>query len=206
MAVVAPPLPLESRMNAMPSTPAPLSSPGPLLLAGIIVLAALSRLLPHPPNFSPVEALALFGGAYFASRSAAIVVPLLAMLLSDFALAVVNGGFYAEHFMSVEFLLVYACIAASAVLGFGLRGKARPFRIAGYSVLGSVLFFLVTNFGTWLGSGMYPLTGSGLAAAYVAGLPFFQNTLAGTLVYAALMFGGFAWLRARNPRLQWQTA
>ena len=179
---------------------------GPLLVGGIIVLAALSRLLPHPPNFSPVEAIALFGGAYFARRSAAIWLPLAAMLLSDLALGLVNGGIYAEYFLSAGFLLVYACIALSAVLGFGLRGRVSAPRVFAYSLLGSVLFFLVTNFGTWLGSSMYPQTGAGLLAAYVAGIPFFQNTVLGTLFYSALMFGSFAWLRTRRPALVAQTA
>lgn len=66
----------------MPSTPSPSLAPGPLLLIGLIVLAALSRLLPHPPNVSPVEAIALFGGAYFGRRSLALLVPVLAMLLA----------------------------------------------------------------------------------------------------------------------------
>jgi hypothetical protein len=186
--------------------PAPASVSGPLLLGGMIVLAALSRLLPHPPNFSPVEAIALFGGAYFASRSAAIWVPLAAMFLSDLALGLVNGGIYWSYFLSAGFLLVYLCIALSALLGFGLRGRVSVLRVGAYSLIGSVLFFLVTNFGAWLGSPMYPQTGAGLAAAYVAGIPFFQYTLLGTLFYSALLFGSFAWLRARNPALVAQTA
>lgn len=188
-----------------PKSPAPLAS-GPLLLIGIILLAALSRLLPHPPNFSPVEALALFGGAYFARRGMAIAVPLMAMLVSDLALGLINGGLYSEYFLSAGFLLVYACIAVSAVLGFSLRGRVTGFRVAGLAVAGSVLFFLVTNFGTWLGSGMYPQSASGLAAAYVAGVPFFQNTVLGTLFYCGVMFGSFAWMRRRNPGLRLQTA
>ena len=179
---------------------------GPLLLIGMIVLAALSRLLPHPPNFSPVEAVALFGGAYFARRSTAIWVPLAAMFLSDIALGLINGGIYSEYFLSAGFLLVYLCIALSTVLGFGLRGSVSAGRVIGYSLLGSVLFFLVTNFGVWLGSGMYPQTAAGLLATYVAGLPFFQNTVLGTLFYSTLLFGTFAWLRQRNPGLSLQTA
>jgi hypothetical protein len=79
-------------------------------------------------------------------------------------------------------------------------------RVGAYSLLGSVLFFLVTNFGTWLGSSMYPQTGAGLMAAYVAGLPFFQWTVLGTLFYSTLLFGSFAWLRTRSPALVAQTA
>ena len=190
----------------MPNSSTTQPASGPLLLIGMILLAALSRLLPHPPNFSPVEAVALFGGAYFSRRALAIVVPLLAMFISDLALGLLNGGLYAEYFLSAGFLLVYACIALSTVLGFALRGRVTAFRVAGYAVAGSVLFFLVTNLGTWLGSTMYPQDGAGLAAAYVAGIPFFQNTIAGTLVYSGLMFGSFAWLRQRNPALGLQTA
>lgn len=190
----------------MPTKSSSPLAPGPLLLIGIILLAALSRLLPHPPNFSPVEAVALFGGAYFARRAMAIAVPLLAMLISDLGLGLINGGLYSEYFLSAGFLLVYACIAASTVLGFALRGRVSGFRVAGFALAGSILFFLVTNFGTWLGSTLYPQSAAGLAAAYVAGVPFFQNTVLGTLFYCGVMFGSFAWLRQRNPGLSLQTA
>ena len=190
----------------MPSTSTSPLAAGPLLLIGLILLAALSRLIPHPPNVSPVEAVALFGGAYFGSRRVALLVPLLAMFVSDLALGLINGGIYAEYFLSAGFLLVYLCIALSTVLGFGLRGRVSASRVMGYSLLGSVLFFVVTNFGAWLGSSMYPQTAAGLVAAYAAGLPFFQNTLLGTLFYAALLFGSFALARNRNPALALQTA
>ena len=182
-----------------------LFAPGPLALSGLIVLAALSRLLPHPPNFSPVEAIALFGGAYFASRQWALVVPLLAMLLSDLALGAVHGARYASYLGGVSFWSVYACIALSTLMGFSLRGKVGGARLLGYSLAGSVLFFVVTNFAVWLGSPMYPQTPAGLTAAYVAGIPFFKWTVLGTLAYAALLFGGFALLRGRVPALRAQT-
>ncbi|MES2669385.1 MAG: DUF6580 family putative transport protein [Pseudomonadota bacterium] len=182
-----------------------LLAPGPLLLAAMIVLAALSRLLPHPPNFSPVEAMALFGGAYFASRAWAIVVPLIAMVLSDIGLGLMFGGSYMSYVASLSFWSVYVCIALSTVLGFGLRGKVSGANVLGYSLVGSVLFFVVTNFTTWFGSTMYPQTGSGLVAAYVAGIPFFKWTVLGTLFYSAAMFGGFALLRRQAPSLRAQT-
>ena len=182
-----------------------LLSPGPLLLAAMIALAALSRLLPHPPNFSPVEAMALFGGAYFASRAWALVVPLVAMALSDIALGLMFGGSYMSYVASIGFWSVYACIALSAVIGFGLRGKVNGANVLGYSLAGSILFFAVTNFTAWFGSALYPQTGSGLVAAYVAGIPFFQWTVLGTLFYSALLFGGFALLRRQVPSLRAQT-
>ena len=178
---------------------------GPLLLAVLIFAAALSRVLPHPPNFSPIEAVALFGGAHFASRRWALLVPLAAMFASDLALGMLNGGIYWDYFASAGYLLVYACIALSTLLGFGLRGRVDGARVLGYSLAGSALFFAVTNFGAWLSDPLYPKTAAGLAAAYVAGIPFFQWTVLGTLCYAALLFGGFALLRNRVPALRART-
>ena len=183
----------------------PRSVSGPLVLAALIFIAALSRVLPHPPNFSPIEAVALFGGAYFAKRHWALLVPLAAMFLSDMVLGLLRGGLYFEYFASAGYMLVYACILLSTLLGFGLRGKVSAARVLGYSLLGSVLFFLITNFGVWLLGSMYAKTWLGLMAAYTAGNPFFQWTLIGTLVYSAVLFGGFELLRLRVPALRAQT-
>src|SRR5690606_29743526 len=166
-------------MNMM-TRPAPdnVFAPGPLVLAALIFVAALSRL----------------------------AVPLLAMLASDLVLVSIMGGSYVTYLGGVSFWTVYACIALSTVLGFGLRGKASAARVLGYSLAGSVLFFAVTNFGAWLGSpGFYPRNAAGLAAAYVAGIPFFKWTVVGTMAYAAFLFGGFALLRRRLPVLRAQT-
>jgi hypothetical protein len=179
---------------------------GPLTLAVLIFIAVLSRLLPHPPNFSPIEAVALFGGAYFAKRHWALLVPLLAMFASDLLLGVFNRGIYWSYFASAGYLLVYACIALSTLLGFGLRGKVSASRLLSYSLAGSLLFFVVTNFGVWMSDSMYPKTAAGLIATYVAGVPFFQWTVLGTLFYAAVLFGGFELLRSRVPALRAQTA
>jgi hypothetical protein len=183
-------------------------APGPLALVLMIILAALSRLLPHPPNFSPVEAMALFGGAYFARRWLGIVMPLLAMLISDIALGLINGGLYLEHFTSLPFLLVYACIAMSALLGFGLRGRVNGTRVVAYSLIGSVLFFVVTNFGVWLTASSMPGSNAclaGITPCYIAAIPFFKWTVLGTLFYSAILFGGFALLRMKLPALRAQT-
>ncbi len=178
---------------------------GPLMIAGMILLAALSRVLPHPPNFSPVEAVALFGGAYFANRAWAVIVPLIAMAISDAILGLSVGGIYLDYVASFGFWSIYLCIALSTVLGFGLRGRVGSARVLAYSLAGSMLFFIITNFVTWAGAGLYPQTGAGLTAAYIAGIPFFQNTMLGTLCYSALLFGGFSLLRQRMPVLRAQT-
>lgn len=178
---------------------------GPLLLVALIVLAALTRVLPHPPNFSPITAIALFGGAYFANRSWAMLVPLIGLFVSDLVLAGVNGGLYASWFSGAGIWIVYGCIVLTTVMGFGMRGKVSGGSVLGYSLAGSVLFFLVTNFSVFAFDAIYPRTAAGLAAAYVAGVPFFKWNVLGTLFYSAILFGGFELLRSRVPSLRPQT-
>lgn len=160
------------------------------ILTAILVAASL-RLLPHPPNFTPIGAMALFGGAYLGRRAFAFAAPLGALLLSDLVL-----GFHG----SMPF--VYAGVALTVLIGWALASRLSAVTVAGAALASSVLFFGLTNFGVWLTSGMYPLTLAGLTACFVAAIPFFQNTLAGDLFYSALLFGGFALLERRVPRLQ----
>lgn len=177
-----------------------------MVLIGLIVVAALTRVLPHPPNFSPIAAMALFGGAYFAARRWAVLVPLVALLISDLVLSSLHGGLYATWFSGAGIWMIYGCTALIAALGFRLRGKVSSRSVLGYSLAGAVLFFAITNFAAWLTDPMYPKTAGGLAAAYAAGIPFFQWSVLGTLLYSAILFGGFALLRARLPVLRAQTA
>lgn len=169
-------------------------APGPLALSIMIVMAALSRLLPHPYNFTPIEAMALFGGAYFANRWLSVAVPLLAMLLADFFLGFHSG-------MPV----IYGTIVLISILGFALRGKVTALRVASFGLVSATLFFLITNFSVWASSGMYPMSASGLLTCYIAGIPFFHWQLAGVATYSLIMFGGFALLRSRLPELKSQT-
>ncbi|HET9811061.1 MAG TPA: DUF6580 family putative transport protein [Sphingomicrobium sp.] len=160
-----------------------------LLLA--IFAAAAMRLLPHPPNFSPIAAMALFSGAQIPRRLLAFVAPFAALLLSDAVL-----GFYA----GMNF--VYFSFALTVLIGWAVASRRSPLVIGGAAVASSVLFFVLTNFGMWLFSGFYPLTREGLVACYVAAIPFFQNTLAGDLFFTALLFGGFALAERLLPALR----
>jgi hypothetical protein len=160
------------------------------LLSAILVAAAL-RLVPHPPNFTPIGAMALFSGAYLGRRALAFVAPLGALLLSDLVL-----GFY--HGMAT----VYVSTALIAVLGMLALQHRSALRIGSASIVGSLLFFAFTNFGMWWFSGFYPHTLAGLEACYLAAIPFFQNTLAGDLFYAGLLFGGFALAERALPALR----
>ena len=160
------------------------------LLSAIAAAAAL-RLVPHPPNFSPIDAMALFSGAYVARRWLSFVAPLAALFLSDLVL-----GFY--HGVTT----VYGTVAVIVLIGWWISSNRSAVRIAAGAVAGSITFFVITNFGMWLFSGFYPVTGAGLVACYTAASPFFQNTLAGDLFYAALLFGGFALAEHLVPRLR----
>jgi|SRR5438270_3419421 len=162
-----------------------------LALLSAIVLAAALRLVPHPPNFTPIGAMALFSGAYLGRRSLAFVAPLGALLLSDLVL-----GFYHGQ------LTVYFSVALVVVIGMAALRRVSPVRVGVAAIASSVLFFIITNFGMWMFSGIYPRTVAGLSACYVAAIPFFQNTLAGDLFYATLLFGGFRIAELMMPRLR----
>jgi hypothetical protein len=152
-----------------------------------------------PYNFTPVESIALFGGAYFADRRLAFIAPLGAMLAADAVIAAslsdVQLGYWVQSAPAI-----YASIALTVFGGFGLRNRVNATRVAGFSFASAVLFFLVTNFAVWLfaasGNGS-PACVVGLVPCYVAAIPFFQGTLAGTLVWSAILFGGFELLRSR---------
>ncbi len=160
------------------------------VIAGLILAAAITRLLPHPPNFTPIGAMALFAGATLRDRRLALLVPLAALLVSDYLIGQMWGtgfGFYSTQ------IFVYAAFLMITLLGRALQQHRRsPLRIGGTSILASSLFFVMTNLGVWLASGMYPRTIAGLSQCFVQAIPFFGNTVAGDLVYATALFGGLA--------------
>jgi hypothetical protein len=166
---------------------------GPRLAAliSIILAAALSRLIPHPPNMSSVTAVALFAGAYFSDKRLAFLVPLTALFLSDLVL-----GFYGH--MEVQYL----SFALIVCIGLWLRENRSVLRIAAAALASSVLFFVLTNFGVWAFGSLYPRTLDGLIACYVAAIPFFRNTFQGDMLYTAILFGGFALLERRYSVLR----
>ena len=154
-----------------------------LLALAIIAIAAALRIAPHPWNFAPVGAMALFSGAILKDRRLAFIVPLLALFAGDIFI-----GFYTFKLM----LVVYASFLVSVAIGFWLRDRRTIARVGAATLLGAIQFFVVTNFAVWASGLSYPRTGAGLVACYVAGIPFFWNTLAGDAAYAVLFFGGFA--------------
>ncbi|MFQ5767515.1 MAG: DUF6580 family putative transport protein, partial [Acidobacteriota bacterium] len=162
------------------------------MAGGLILLAAACRLLLLPlPNFAPVAAMALFGGAVMGRPLFAFGLPLLGLALSDLLVNAVMVGTP----LAVPDPWVYGSFILVGLLGFAFRRRQTMGRLAGASLAGSLLFFALTNLGVWLGGQMYPLTAQGLAACYTAALPFLGNTVAGDLIWNGLLFGAYFGVR-----------
>jgi hypothetical protein len=162
-----------------------------MLIVGMILFAAIMRIVPHPWNLTPVGAMALFSGAVVRNRVMAFVFPLLAMLVGDFFI-----GFH------ILLPVVYTSFVISTAIGFWLRERRSVVRLGGAVLLGAIQFFLITNFGVWMFLNSYPKTFAGLMTCYVAGAPFFWNTLAGDICYSALLFGGLFLAERTFPALR----
>ncbi|MCL5969874.1 MAG: hypothetical protein M1450_00010 [Patescibacteria group bacterium] len=156
-------------MNKISTILAPLS---------IIFFAVILRLLPHPANFAPIGALALFGGVYL-NKKYALILPLLVMLISDFFLGFHN-----------TMIFVYGSFILMGLIGIWIRKNKNIKNIVFASIFSSILFFIVTNFGVWV-MGWYPKTFQGLISAYVLAIPFFRNTIMGDLFYTGVFFGAY---------------
>ncbi len=155
----------------------------------LTVLGAIARLLPHPPNFAPVGATSLFSGARLPVWQAYLV-PMALMAVTDPILAAVYGVPAFSRFQ----IFIYLSFLISVWLGRRIRNTESISRIAAVTILNSVQFYLVTNFGSWLWFGEYPHTAAGLAACYIAAIPFFGWTLASDFFYTGVLFGLHAWL------------
>jgi hypothetical protein len=173
----------------------------------LTVFAVASRLIPHPYNFTPTEAVALFGAVTFASRRAAALVPLGSLLLSDLLLQLTyqagwqpNWGFYPGQWV------VYACVLATIGFGFLIRERRNVITVAAATLASSLVFFLVTNFAYIYGpDSIYPRTLHGLVLGYEGAIPFFQRSLAGDAFYTTVLFGSLALAEAKFPKLRSQS-
>jgi len=151
-------------------------------LAAIFVLIGISlRLLPHPPNFTPVAAIALFGGVYL-SRKIAFGLPLIIMFISDIFI-----GAYDPKLM----IFVYGSFVLCVGLGFWLKKYNKLSAALGGSILSALIFFFLTNFAVWAFAPWYAKTFSGIIQCYLMVLPFFRNTLLGNFFYVTIFFGAY---------------
>jgi hypothetical protein len=164
----------------------------PGLAIFFVFFGAALRFAPHLPNFAPIAAMALFGGVYL-NKKYALVLPLTAMLVSDYFI-----GFYDIKLM----MGVYLSFILVGLIGLLVKNKKSPLTVMGGSILGSVLFFLITNFSVWIFYSWYPHTMSGLIQCFASAIPFFRNTLLGDLFYVTVLFGIYelivVWARRKH--------
>jgi hypothetical protein len=163
------------------------------LVLGLILIAAFSRIIPHPHNFTPVGGIAIFGSFFLGKKIWSFAVPLFAMWLSDlFINNVIYPYQYPEYYHGFRLFgswWVYGTFLLMPLIGwFILRTFSIP-RLALTGFITAILFFLVTNFASWLNNPMYTQNFSGLLTSYIAGIPFFRNTLLGDLFYLSVLFG-----------------
>lgn len=159
--------------------------------AVFIAIGALSRVIPHPANFAPITAMALFGGVYL-NKKQALTLPILAMILSDFVIG----------FDSLPMRLsVYGSFILSVLIGFWIKSHKNAKNIIFASLTSSVLFFVITNFAVWAFGTMYLKNFSGLTECYLLAIPFFRNTLLSDLIYSGAFFGGYEFLTNKSHKL-----
>lgn len=165
-------------------------TPRNIFIVSALFVAIAGRLIPHAPNFTPIAAMALFGGATLSNKRLAFVLPLIAMFISDLII-----GFHSTMWA------VYIAFAITVFIGTKINGKVNPLNVITASIASSSLFFIITNFAVWLGSTFYPQNLSGLVECYIAAIPFFNNGLVGDLFYSGILFTVFALAVQRFPQL-----
>ena len=175
------------------------------VLSIIILLAAFTRIMPHPPNFSPMAAIGLFGAAHFAKKWQAFFIPLIGIWVSDL---VINNYVYSSS--SSNFVWFYSgfywqYISYILIIFTGLfifnRGISLT-KTAGGMISSSGIFFLVSNFGVWTGGTMYPKNFSGLITCYAAGVPFIHNTIISDVLFTTVLFGTYYLLQVEYSSLK----
>ncbi|MDP1676926.1 MAG: hypothetical protein Q8L88_08670 [Bacteroidota bacterium] len=161
-----------------------------ILAVVLIALAALSRLIPHPMNFAPITAIALFGGVYFNGKFSPIL-PLAALLISDLFL-----GFYEG------IIWVYGSFLLIVAVGLLIRKYKSISVVFGATMIGSLLFFVITNFGVWQSGMFYTKDFTGLVECYTAAIPFYRNSVMGDLFYVTVMFSVYELVLKYLPKVQ----
>ncbi len=165
-------------------------NPKIVFVISLIGFGALMRLIPHWPNFTPIAAMALFGGAHLGKKHLAFIIPLAALFISDLFLGL-------HQWM----IAVYISFALVVFIGVWLRNRIKVGTVLVASLASSILFFIITNFAMWIGSPFYAQNIAGLMECYTLALPFFNNGIMGDLFYSTIFFGGFYLVSQRYTAL-----
>ncbi len=170
----------------MDKNPNPHVNDLPMLVYGLIVLTIISRLFPHPFNFTSVGSLSLFAGA-FLPLQVAWIVPIFTLFVSD-----AMTGFYNPVVMA----FVYIGFACCTLIGRSILARSQnPIRLFISSLSSAITFFIISNFGVWICGDYYPITIDGLVNCYLRGIPYLKNTIAGDVLYSFFLFGSYQLIR-----------
>lgn len=174
------------------------------ILCMLLLLAVASRLIPHPANFAPMGAMVLFGSAYFSRKYLAILLPIIAIWLSDLF---INNVVYAQYYPNFTwfyegFYWQYGTYVLIGLCGLIIFKKANLKRVLTGGLISTFLFFLITNFGCWVGNTTYPQNFVGLIECYAMGIPFLKGTLLGDMFYCGILFGSFEFAKYKLPQLK----
>lgn len=165
----------------------------PIFIAiGLILMTAVARIANHELhiyNLAPAGAIGLFGGAVLQNKRLAFIMPLLAMLLADVYIELFTTNPLQRGFYGIEQVFVYASLAVATLVGMTMK-KINPTRVLGYSLTGSAIFFVLSNFGSFV-SGMYGYSFAGLVKTYVMAIPFASNTFGSDLIFSSILFGSY---------------
>lgn len=149
-----------------------------LIFIGLILLAGMIRMIPHPWNFTPLLAVCIFSGTKIKHNGLAIFLPLVAIFIGDLFLGIYSSMVWVYS----GYILV---ILLSRILGNSKSINSKIISV----VSGSLIFFIISNFGVWISGTMYSKNFQGLLECYIAGIPFYKNTLIGTIIYSSIFFG-----------------
>ncbi len=174
----------------------------------VVLLAAISRLLPHPPNFAPITGMTLFAAATLDKKYWVFIIPMLSLFISDLFLNnIVYKSWYPEYYdsfvwMSSDFIFTLSAMVIIGFLGIFILKKFSFSKLILTSLLSSGIFFLISNIGVWLSPfSLYSNDSYGLMTCLAAGLPFLQWTILGDLVYSGLLVGGYVYFQQRSSSM-----
>lgn len=160
-----------------------------------VVAAALTRFLPHPPNFTAIGGIALFAGAFIPNRILSLIIPISVMVLTDAVIGFHNTAW-----------AVYLSVALISMLGWVMQEEKTIGRFVGTSLVASLLFFFITNAAMWVvgffTTGLYTKDFAGLVTSIESGIPFYSyNFLISQFVYGGILFGLFYTVKVWKPAL-----
>lgn len=168
------------------------------IILSIVLFATITRIaIPgHIPNFSPIDAIALFCGAYFPRRLIAIFVALLSVWVGDLLINKISMGHWVLFYQG--FYWQYGCYLLITLLGTTLVNKVKPLHVVSACFASAILFFVISNFGVWYSGLLYPRNIDGFIACFVAAIPFFKNTLLSDLFFSTVLFGSAEWIQTKS--------